>query len=362
MDVPSGRLDTVATVEEGPRRLGAVSERALVRRGPRARGFGPRRRRCVRRRVLCLRARERSPPRSCRGSSSSGRRVKGRARGDGCVRPSARARAPRHLRRHLLAGGGREPADAAQRHGVRRRRGRSLAMRLGHLREARASRRRGAAAARRAAAASLDRRVGVLGRVVGEATVAERPALITEVEGSAYRTGACHVHARPGRPPPRGVPAAVSAPSRPESSRAFAEIARTPSSSRAPRGRGSGISTGMPTSTTAGVTGSTSSGTTRRSSGKRWNGRSASWGSMSRSRTGSSVVGELVERGSRYLEHLCRVVRGAGGLVAFDEVMTGFRLRQVVRSSDSASSPTSPSWARSSVVGSRSRPSAGPAR
>lgn len=36
--------------------------------------------------------------------------------------------------------------------------------------------------------------------------------------------------------------------------------------------------------------------------------------------------GGLVEPAPGYLEHLCRAVRDAGGLVAFDEVMTGFRL------------------------------------
>jgi glutamate-1-semialdehyde 2,1-aminomutase len=34
----------------------------------------------------------------------------------------------------------------------------------------------------------------------------------------------------------------------------------------------------------------------------------------------------LVEPAPGYLDHLCSAVRGAGGLVAFDEVMTGFRL------------------------------------
>jgi glutamate-1-semialdehyde 2,1-aminomutase len=36
--------------------------------------------------------------------------------------------------------------------------------------------------------------------------------------------------------------------------------------------------------------------------------------------------GGLVEPAPGFLQHLCRVVREAGGLVAFDEVMTGFRL------------------------------------
>jgi glutamate-1-semialdehyde 2,1-aminomutase len=36
--------------------------------------------------------------------------------------------------------------------------------------------------------------------------------------------------------------------------------------------------------------------------------------------------GGLVLPAAGYLDHLCRTVRGAGGLVVFDEVMTGFRL------------------------------------
>jgi glutamate-1-semialdehyde 2,1-aminomutase len=36
--------------------------------------------------------------------------------------------------------------------------------------------------------------------------------------------------------------------------------------------------------------------------------------------------GGVLEPAPGYLEHLCAVVRGAGGLVIFDEVMTGFRL------------------------------------
>ena len=47
------------------------------------------------------------------------------------------------------------------------------------------------------------------GRVVGEAEVAGRPAVVTEVEGSALPDGSCVVRARPGRPARRRLPAAL---------------------------------------------------------------------------------------------------------------------------------------------------------
>ena len=53
-------------------------------------------------------------------------------------RPSARAGAARRVRRDLLAGRGRMPADAAKRHRLRRRRGRPLAVRERNVRAPRA--------------------------------------------------------------------------------------------------------------------------------------------------------------------------------------------------------------------------------
>ena len=48
------------------------------------------------------------------------------------------------------------------------------------------------------------------GRVVGDADVAGTPAVFTEVEGSAYRTGSARVHAGPRRPARRGFPPALT--------------------------------------------------------------------------------------------------------------------------------------------------------
>ena len=47
-------------------------------------------------------------------------------------------------------------------------------------------------------------------RVVGDAEVAGRPAVVTEVEGSASRTGSHEFVLAPGRPPRRGLPPALS--------------------------------------------------------------------------------------------------------------------------------------------------------
>ena len=80
-------------------------------------------------------------------------RTPDQARGRGVAgrRAPRRARAARRLRRRLLAAGGREPADAAERHGVRGRRGRPLALREWHVGAPCAPRPQRAAAAGRGA-------------------------------------------------------------------------------------------------------------------------------------------------------------------------------------------------------------------
>ena len=82
-----------------------------------------------------------------------GRDLKRSSRGVAGRRASARARAPRRLRRDLLAGGGRGSADPAQRHGLRGRRGGSLPVRERHVGAARSARPLGTAAARRRSSA-----------------------------------------------------------------------------------------------------------------------------------------------------------------------------------------------------------------
>ena len=94
------------------------------------RGGGPRRRRRLRRGVLRVASRSASSRGELPRLIELGRELKARDRGRARRRPPARAGAPRRLRRDLLAGGGRGAADAAQRDGVRRRRGRPLAVRL----------------------------------------------------------------------------------------------------------------------------------------------------------------------------------------------------------------------------------------
>ena len=131
-----------------------------------ARGRGPRRRRRLRRRLLRLAWSRRFPcrRRACRGLIELGREVKRELEaGQEFVHP-ARAGAPRHLRRHLLRAPRRGPAaPAAQRHGLRRRRGRPLALRERHLGAPRPSRCGRGAPARRRARPREHRRDGVLG-------------------------------------------------------------------------------------------------------------------------------------------------------------------------------------------------------
>ena len=79
---------------------------------------------------------------------------------------------------------------AAERDGVRGRRGRPVAVRQRNIGATRAPRPLGSASARRRARPPQHRRHRAFtARVVGDAEVAGIPAVVTEVEGSAYRTG-----------------------------------------------------------------------------------------------------------------------------------------------------------------------------
>ena len=78
----------------------------------------------------------------------------------------------------------------AQRDRLRRRRGRPVAVRLGHLRPARGARRRRPPARRHRAAARLDRRQHVHRHGAGApSTSTDVRAVIPQVTGMAYRTG-----------------------------------------------------------------------------------------------------------------------------------------------------------------------------
>ena len=147
---PSGRLPTVARVEDG--RVASVRFRnvpAFVHaRGLEAAGrtvdvaFGG---------AFYASLEERVEPAELPRLIELGRAIKADLERGPRDRPPARARAARRLRRDLLAGGGRGSAHAAERHRLRRRRGRPLAVRQRHLGPARAPPRRGPARDRRAA-------------------------------------------------------------------------------------------------------------------------------------------------------------------------------------------------------------------
>ena len=136
------------------------------------------------------RVEERVEPRELPRLIELGRAIKGERRGRARRRPPARAGAARHLRRDLLAAGGRRPAaDAAERHRLRRRRGRPLAVRQRHVGAARAA---GRAGPPRRGDELLHRSIvgtEFRARIVGDADVAGIPAVVTEVEGAAFRTG-----------------------------------------------------------------------------------------------------------------------------------------------------------------------------
>ncbi len=86
--------------------------------------------------------------------------------------------------------GGRGAADPAQRDGVRRRRGRPLALRLrAPRRGSRCSTRPAICPAAPSCATSRSSARAFTGRVVDEVSVAGHQAVVTEVTGSAYRTG-----------------------------------------------------------------------------------------------------------------------------------------------------------------------------
>ena len=189
VDVPSGRLDTWAQVEDG--RVRSVRFRNVpsfvwaegVELGDRTVdvAFGG---------AFYASVEERVEPSELPRLIELGRELKREVEAVAGRRAPARAGAARRLRRDLLAGGGRGPADAAQRHGLRRRRGRPLAVRQRHVGAARAPRPRRDGFPR---GEELRHRSIVdtefRARVVGDAEVAGIPAVITEVEGSAYRTG-----------------------------------------------------------------------------------------------------------------------------------------------------------------------------
>ena len=156
VDVPSGRLETWATVESG--RVRSVRFRNVPSfvsaTGLEAAGrvvdvaFGG---------AFYASLEERVEPAELPRLIALGREIKAGARGRPRDRAPCRARASRRLRRDLLAGGRLGAAHAAKRRGLRRRRGRPLAVRLGDLRAARAAPRGRPATARRAASPSLDR-------------------------------------------------------------------------------------------------------------------------------------------------------------------------------------------------------------
>ena len=164
VDVPSGRLECRARLDDDGR-VESVAFRnvpswVLARdlEVPTTRGARSRRRR-VRRRLLRVPGRTIDRPRCLAGQPARPHRAPARAPpGARCAARSAppgRARPRRDLRRHLLAGGagrsGRRPRPA-QRHGLRRRRGRPLAVRERNVGPPRAPRR----ARRRAARAGAD--------------------------------------------------------------------------------------------------------------------------------------------------------------------------------------------------------------
>ena len=185
VDVPSGRLETVATVVGGRVRSVTLPQRPIVRLGDRRPGrrrsrstspsAAPSTRRCA----------ERVEPGELPRLIELGREIKRGLEERARDRPPARAGAARRLRRHLLAAGGWRAADPAQRDRVRRRRGRPLALRLGHLGAARAPRRGGRAAPRRRAAPPA-RSSARASRPASSArtSVAGRRAVVTEVTGS----------------------------------------------------------------------------------------------------------------------------------------------------------------------------------
>ena len=186
VDCPSGRLETVARVEDGDVQGRALSQRArrtctrAAWRPPGAPSTWPSAA------LSTPSSRSGSLPPSCRALIELGRASRPTSSG-ARDRPSAGAGAARRLRRRLLAARGRRAAArAAQRHGVRRRRGRPLAVRQRDVGADGAARRARAAPSR--ASSAREFRAWIVDRT----EVAGRPAVITEVEG----IGAPHGHPR----------------------------------------------------------------------------------------------------------------------------------------------------------------------
>ena len=193
----------------GPRTVGAIPQRAVVRLGEGVEAAG---------RVVDVAfggafyasLEERVEPRELPRLIELGRAIKRGDRGRAGRRPSARAGAPRHLRGHLLAGRARRAAHAAERHRLRRRRGRPLALRQRDLGPARAARRAGPPPARRGPSPPL---------IVGTEFTRPRrgrrrgrgaPGRGHRGRGQRLPNGRARVRARSGRSARRGLPPALT--------------------------------------------------------------------------------------------------------------------------------------------------------
>ncbi len=168
IDVPSGRVGARVRMEGGDGRRGRLPQRAGLRARARRRGRHRTRaaggRRLLRRRDLRVAARRRG--RAGRRAGAARRADRARARDQVGARTTPRSRATRATSGSRASTGRSSTTTSglvapAQRRGVRRRRGRPLALRLGHLGPRRAARRRRPAARGRDAAARVDRRHGV---------------------------------------------------------------------------------------------------------------------------------------------------------------------------------------------------------
>ena len=227
VDVPSGRLETFARVEGGAVRSVRFRNVPLVRRGGGAARRGASRRRRLRRRLLRVRRLAASraaaePP----GADRARPRRQGGAGGAALVRPPGRAGAARRVRRHLLGAGRHGPAAAAaERHRLRRRRGRPLALRERHVRPARAPRARRRAPARRASSS----------------TRASRAASSAPASSATPRSPAARPCSRRSRAA-RTARARTSSPSTRPTPSARASCS---ASGRVPAGHGRGLTPGM---------------------------------------------------------------------------------------------------------------------
>ena len=181
-------------------------------------------------------------------------RGQGEPRGAAAVRPSRGAGAAGRLRRHLLGARGYGPAaPAAERDGLRRRRGRPLALRQRHLghgspsSSAQASSRAARSSSTKASPAREFR-----ARVVGDAEVAGRAGRDHGGRGQRVPHRRARVHPRPGRPPGRRLPPPLEDASPPATAKCLTpvtwpfgrglpgSVARTLSPPRPPTGGRSG--------------------------------------------------------------------------------------------------------------------------